>query len=104
MRIAFALVVLLTACGEEKPKAYPTYNECFDDLALVQMVPVIDAIVECCHDHEIGGVERVCLATMPDCINYLTANLRQCRADTVQVRDACTLYADLIANPPPPEN
>lgn len=101
MRIAFALVLLLSACGEDKPKAYPTYNECFDDLALVQGKPVVDSIVECCLDHEIDGVEHVCRETMPDCINYLVANLRQCRADTVQVRDACTMYADLIANPPP---
>lgn len=103
MRIAFALVVLLSACGEDKPKAYPTYNECFDDVALVQMKPVLDSIVECCLDHEIGGIEHVCMDSMADCINYLTANLNQCRADTVQVRDGCTMYVDILMNPPPEE-
>ncbi|MBX3161994.1 MAG: hypothetical protein KF773_38890 [Deltaproteobacteria bacterium] len=100
--VASALVAL-SACSPDTPQAYPSYQDCFDDHALVKQDPVVDSIVTCCLDHEIAGVVPVCKDTQADCINYLTANLFQTSADTVQVRDACTLYINKLTMPPSDE-
>ncbi len=91
-----ASLVLLAACGEEghQPEPYGTYQACFDDHVEKQMRTVPDAIIECCRDHPIAGVKPVCGADRPECINYLTANLNQTSASTVEVEDTCQLYED----------
>jgi hypothetical protein len=90
------------ACGTDPPASFPTYQACFDDHAMVEMLPVQEAIVVCCIDHPIAGLKPACGATKADCINYLTANLNQTSASTVDVMDACTDYITQMQNPPAP--
>lgn len=89
----FALIVALASgCGEDPPESFATYQECFDSRTMeaAQLVP--DAIVMCCLDHPIGGMTSACGLTTPDCINYLTSNLNQTSASTVEVMDSCAAY------------
>ena len=89
----FALMVVLAAgCGEDPPESFPTYQACFDarTMEAAQLVP--DAIVMCCLDHPIGGVTSACGLTTPDCINYLTVELSQTSASTVEKMDSCAAY------------
>ncbi len=92
--LAFVLCMpAATGCGEDGPEAFPTYQECFDDRAVDNAVPVKEAIVVCCTDHAIAGVKPVCMGTRADCINYLTAgNLDQTSASTTDVQEACDDY------------
>lgn len=96
MKLAVALCSMLclasVGCGDEEAKAYPTYQACFDDKAMKEMLPIQEAIVKCCLEHPIGGTTIVCGETKPDCINYLTNNLSQTSASTIDVMDACTEY------------
>ena len=86
------MVVLASGCGEDPPESFPTYQECFDSRTMeaAQLVP--DAIVMCCLDHPIGGMTSACGLTTPDCINYLTAQLSQTSASTVEKMDSCAAY------------
>lgn len=89
----FALTLVLAAsCGEDPPESFPTYQACFDSRTMeaAQLVP--DAIVMCCLDHPIGGVTSACGLTTPDCINYLTNELNQTSASTVEKMDSCAAY------------
>lgn len=78
--------------GDSAPEAYPTYQECFDDHVMKESLPVKESIVICCLEHPINGVVPACGAIKADCINYLTANLNQTSASTVEVSDACADY------------
>ncbi len=103
MRARFFAVVAVLAfgCGEDPPTSYDTYQECFDDRyndGMGELVP--DALVGCCLENPIGGVTKACGATVPDCINYLTSNLSQTSASTVEKMDACAAYVDEKNNPP----
>lgn len=86
--------VLAAACSGDTVQSYDTYQECFDDKVERNMKPVIESIISCCFDHEIGGEQFACKDTAPDCINYLTANLNQVDASTVEVMDACNQYIE----------
>ncbi len=92
--------LLQGACSDPAPEAYPTYQECFDDHTEVEKLPVMEAIVVCCIDHPIAGTKPACGLTKPDCINYLTANLDQTSASTVEVMDSCAEYITQMKNPP----
>jgi len=102
MRARFFAVMAAMAlgCGEDPPKSYDTYQACFDDRTMKGMELVPDAIVACCLENPIGGLTKACGATTPDCINYLTANLNQTSASTVEKMDACAAYVDEKNNPP----
>ena len=91
---------VLGACGDDPPKSYATYQDCFDDETQVGMVVTADAIVACCIDHPIAGKSPACGDTKPDCINYLTANLNQTSASTTEVSDSCGAYITQRQNPP----
>jgi hypothetical protein len=99
------LVFALLACApvsfgckdDADNEAYPTYQECFDDHTESEMLPVKEAIVVCCLEHPIDGVKPVCKTTAPDCINYLTDNLKQTSASTVEVAEACDDYIAQMA-------
>lgn len=98
--LALALLVLPVACKDTSgPTPFPSYQECFDDQIFKVKAMVPDAILACCTDHPIGGVMPVCGATKADCINYLTANLNQTDASTVEVMDTCQLYIDMMTGP-----
>ncbi len=91
--VLFSFVVIGSiGCGDDPPASFATYQACFDDRTMAAKKPIPDAIVACCLDHPIDGMSPACGDTKPDCINYLTANLNQTSADTVQVMDACTEY------------
>jgi len=75
---------------------FDTYQLCFDDHTEVEMLMVKEAIVVCCLEHPIGGVMPVCKATVSECINFLTANLKQTSANTVEVMEACADYIDQL--------
>ena len=97
----FALIAVLSSgCGEDPPTAYPTYQACFDEKTMAEAKLVPQAIVACCLEHPIGGMTEACGATAPDCINYLTANLNQTSASTVEVMDSCAEYVMQKNNPP----
>jgi hypothetical protein len=95
MRRLVLLVVVCIGCKNESgTEPFDTYQDCFDKLVETDKQMVEDAIVECCIDHPIDGVKPVCKDTTPDCINFLTANLNQTSASTVEVMEACQAYID----------
>src|SRR5204863_6193960 len=91
--LASILVGMLAGCGDDPPKQYATYQDCFDDKFHDDMKPIVESIVTCCTDHEIGGMKGpVCGDVDADCINYLTANLKQTDADITVTTEACRVY------------
>lgn len=97
--LLLATLVLGTAagCGEEPPKAFATYQECFDDYYDFGMgLIATDSILECCLFHPINDLMPACGGSVPDCINYLTANLSQTSASTVEQMEACNAYVDQL--------
>jgi len=100
--LLFAGVIIVSVgCKDDPVLAYPTYQMCFDDQTMHgSMLPVNDAIVMCCLDHPINGMMPACGATKADCINFLTANLNQTSASTVDVMDGCANY--IAAKPATP--
>ena len=90
--LASTLVMPLVACGSDSPESYATYQECFDDHTTKESLPVSEAITVCCIDHPIMDVKPVCGATEADCINYLTANLKQTDATQGELMAGCSAY------------
>ena len=91
--VSWLLGSLLVACtNDEGPRAYATYQECFDDQTETQKKPVEDAIVTCCLEHPIDGQSPACGDATPDCINYLTINLKQTSAGVDEMANACMTY------------
>ena len=90
------LCVLLLTCacgGDEDNEPYDTYQECFD--AHVKddaMATHQEVIIDCCTKHEIADAKPACGADAPACINFLTDNLDQLSASTVEVMEACQMY------------
>jgi len=91
--LALLVALSLAACKDTSGQTpYDTYQDCFDEHIFKEKLAVPDSILSCCLDHKIGGVKPVCMDTKADCINYLTANLNQTSASTVEVMDTCDLY------------
>ena len=89
LMLSFLFVV---ACSSEKTKSYPTYQECFDDV-IKQDKTNIESIVQCCIEETVGGMEGpLCGADEPECINYLTNNIKQTDADITVKQQACAAY------------
>ena len=85
-------LVLVAACGGDSAKKYDTYQACFDDV-IKQEKTNVQAIVECCIDKEIDGMKGpLCGADEPECINYLTLNIKQTDADITVKQAACQSY------------
>jgi hypothetical protein len=91
-RLIVLLLLVLVGCGDDPPEAFDTYQLCFNKVNESNGQRVLDSIVECCIEHPIAGVAPVCKDTVADCINYLTANLNQMDASTVDVMNACAAY------------
>lgn len=90
-------LALATGCGEDEPTAYDDYQTCFDELNdFGRGLTVRETLLECCLSHPISGAMPACGADTPACINYLTANLDQTSASTVEVQETCTTYADQL--------
>ena len=91
--VAFTLLLIGTVgCKDDPIEAYPTYQACFDEHTMKELLPTQEAIVVCCLEHPINGISPACGDTKPDCINYLTINLNQTSASTTTVMDACADY------------
>jgi hypothetical protein len=91
--IVLAASLVLVGCGDDPPKKYDSYQECFDDKVTKNMEPKIESIVSCCIDHEIDNAAGpVCGAEESDCINYLTLSLKQTDADITIQTEACAAY------------
>lgn len=91
--LLLASLVLVAACGDDPPKKYSSYQLCFDDVKNNESLEAPETIVKCCLEHEVMGMPApVCGATEPDCINYLTANLKQTDADITVKMQACADY------------
>ncbi len=91
--VAFTvLLVGAVGCKADPIEAYASYQECFDEHTMKEVLPTKEAIVICCLEHPINGVSPVCGDIKADCINYLTANLSQTSASTTDVMDACADY------------
>lgn len=99
--VAFTLLLVgAVGCKDDPIEAYATYQECFDEHTMKEMLPTKEAIVVCCLEHPINGVSPACGATKPDCINYLTINLSQTSASTTDESDGCADYVSQKNMPP----
>jgi hypothetical protein len=88
-------LLVIAACKDESVASYELYQDCFDDLVDNKGREVIPALIECCLDHPIDGEAPACGETAPDCVNYLTDNVSQFDASTVEVMDACEDVEDM---------
>ena len=85
--------IVVVGCGGDDPKKYTSYQECFDDKTEKEDKMPVEAIVQCCLDHEVAGAQPpLCGVDQPECINYLTANLAQTDADITVKMEACAAY------------
>jgi hypothetical protein len=90
---SLCVVLLAYGCGSDADdEPYDTYQECFDQHVKHEDKTNEEAIVICCTNHPIAGIKPVCGQTAPDCINYITDNLDQLSASTVEVMEACQMY------------
>lgn len=92
MRRALLALLLITACKEDGEEAYETLQDCYIDHIEGEMLPNVEALVVCCLDHPIMGVNPSCGDTAPDCINLLTNEIEQTDASTTDISDACAEY------------
>jgi hypothetical protein len=88
-------LLLIAACKDDSVASYETYQDCFDDLTDAGR-EVVPTLVACCLDHPIDGESPACGETAPDCVNYLTDNVSQFDASTVDVQDACEEVEDTL--------
>jgi hypothetical protein len=92
--LAFSLTSF--GCKDDGEEAYDTLQDCFTDHTEEESLPVVEALVVCCLDHPIMGVNPSCGDTEADCINHLTDEIAQTDASTVEVMDACAEYVDQL--------
>jgi hypothetical protein len=70
---------------------FDSLQECFDEHATMESLPVGEAIVVCCTDHPIAGVHPSCKDTKADCVAHVRAELSSSVTDT-QIDAACADY------------
>lgn len=94
MRLAFAALLLLTACHDHdhEHEGFDTFQACFDEHHTAESLPTQQAIVICCLDHPIDGATEVCGTTAADCATYLGTNLASTSATQTEVTTACDDY------------
>ncbi len=86
-------LVLVYGCGSDADdEPYDTYQACFDQHATIEKKTNEESIIACCINHPIAGMKPACGVTAADCINFITANLDQLSASTVEVMEACQMY------------
>lgn len=92
MRGLLLSFLFVAACSSDTTKSYPTYQACFDDV-IKQGKTNIESIVQCCLEETVSGMEGpVCGADEPECINYLTLNIKQTDAEITIKQQACAAY------------
>lgn len=89
--LCIAAALLLSACHDHAHEGFDTFQACYDDHAVDEMLPFQEAVVVCCLDHPIDGDSEVCGATAPECVTYLNANLSS-TATATEVEAACDEY------------
>mgnify|MGYP003419506571 FL=1 len=94
------LLLLPIGCKDDAAESYDTLQDCFTDHTEEESLPVVEALVVCCLDHPIMGVNPSCGDTEADCINHLTDEIKQTDASTVDIMDACAEYEDQLAPAP----
>lgn len=94
------LLLLPVGCKDDGEESYDTLQDCFTDHTEEENLPVVEALVVCCLDHPIMGVAPSCGADAPECINHLTDEIDQTDASTVEVQEACDMYADQLDESP----
>ncbi len=92
--VLVAALLFSVACDDHDhgPEPFDTYQDCFDEHATEEALPVQEAIVICCLEHPINGVTEVCGATAATCETYLATNLDAASATQADVTAACTDY------------
>lgn len=93
--LCFATLAFAIGCGDDHahtPEPYDTFQMCFDDHAVVESLPVKEAIVICCLEHPIAGVTMACGMDAAACSTYLGANLAATSATPTEVTEACADY------------
>jgi hypothetical protein len=85
--------LVLTACGDEEEGAEPfeTLLACFDEHHNVESLSIQEAIVVCCLDHPIAGVNPSCKDVEADCVAHVTTELGSA-VTAGDVQAACTTY------------
>lgn len=95
MRIATAFVcalfaLALVACDDDH-EGYQTLQACYDDHHNNENLTVQEAIIVCCLDHPIVGVNPSCKDTQPDCVVHVDAELDG-SVTAPDIQAACTEY------------
>ena len=90
MRSTILLVCLLAACHGHSHDDYATFEACYEEHTVAENLPVRQAIVVCCLDHDVMGQKLVCGADRAACEAYLTANLTS--VSSAEVTAACAEY------------
>jgi hypothetical protein len=93
--VILSLPLAFAACGghDHGAEAFQTLQACFDEHHTVEALSVNDAIVVCCVDHPIAGVNPSCKATVPECVTHVRAQL----SPTTTMAEIQTACADYIA-------
>ncbi|HVV81518.1 MAG TPA: hypothetical protein VHE35_00520 [Kofleriaceae bacterium] len=92
---SLCLASITPGCGGddgEDAESYDTFQDCFDDHTMAEMLPTVQAIAVCCLDHPIAGVHPSCGDTEAACETYVGANLAAGDASASDVTSACTTY------------
>lgn len=87
--ICLVTCLLFAACHGHSHDDYATLEACFNEHTVEESLPVKEAIVVCCLDHDIGGQMLVCGADHTACEAYIRANL-----PSVSSADATAACAD----------
>ena len=100
MRIVRALVsisltspLVFAACGggDEDADPFDTLQACYDEHHNMESLSVHDAIVVCCLDHPIAGVNPSCENTQAACVTHVDAELDP-SVTLSDIEMACTDY------------
>jgi hypothetical protein len=90
MRLVLAAVLCLAACHDHDHEGFATFQACYDDHHVDEMLGVQESLVVCCLDHPIDGHSEVCGSTATECVTYLTANVQG--PTQAEVMASCTEY------------
>jgi len=82
--------LLFAACQGHSHDDYATFQACFDEHTVAENLPLRQAIVVCCLDHDVAGQKLVCGADHVSCEAYLRANLAS--VATTEITAACAEY------------
>lgn len=84
-----AIPLALAACHGHD--GFDTLQACYDEHTNVERLPVQDAIVVCCLDHPVQGVNPSCRDSQADCVAHVDAEL-DASVSLSDIQMACTTY------------